>query len=1003
MISPDIAARKRDAEAELTRGNRSGAFNIVAALVKAGVADADVFNTYRRLHNVLFGYDIPHAEIFNFIYAADLWEGGSGAGSSPQATESYRAFLQGFLANKGIRSVVDAGCGDWQSSQLIDWSGIDYLGIDVSSIVMDNTTRFARDGVRFIEGDARTFELPSADLIIMKDVLQHWANLDIMAIIPKLARFRHCLITNGATEQVRACVNMDIPAGGYRPVDLSQPPFSMPGAFALTYEVPYVTRSDGPVRSTVRVFHIDRDEQPAQIGDKHLTIPPVFSQEYDLNALHLLTPRGHNFRMYVTPRYLEHYEQNAYEQFSASLVSSILRRAELFVDVGASYGFYSLLAGSRHPDLDIISVEPTPITFAVLKRNVDLLGHSNITVRQLAVSDSIGSRRFNVALASDSCGFFDHPNVGTLQSIDVETTTVDALVKDREPCPLVIKIDTEGNELAVLRGMTATLERFPDVRLLMEYCPGTLRAARVEPTVLLERLDQLGFLTFIIDEQRQRFYRASPAEDNLRRTGNTYANLYCVRKERALNVCFFSHSSDLAGSERVLLELVDDLVVGQDAICSVVLPGHGPLAVALARLGAATIVAPYSWWCAPRREELTEAQKSQRIRESGRAIMTDVVPEIRLVDPDLVWSQTMVIPWGAMVAASLRKPHLWYVTEFGERDHDFVFYSPLEQILREIEVGSDLIYTCSKAVAQELFPSASDKDVRTLYCLPRVPEYQSEAVAEKVPFCIPGAVKLGIFGAIAPQKGQEDILLAVSELTKRGRNVELLVAGHEPSPEYRCRLDDIVVRHQLSGRVHVVGMLQDPYHAIRATDIVVTCSRCEAFGRTAVEAMLLGKPVIYTGAGGHLESMVEGETGYSYTPGDVSGLVDRLERLIAAPSRWQEMGSFGRARASTLFSKGGFSGEANRTLRKLRELGNARARSPATVERYFSPVAGLVDELLKFREHDDGLSGKLKQQAAECEILRSERNALNKQLTSRSWLARALYSQILRRWFPHRK
>ena len=68
MIAPDLAAGKRDAEAELARGNRTGAFSIVAALVKAGVADADVFNSYRRLHNVLFGYDIPHAEIFNFIY-----------------------------------------------------------------------------------------------------------------------------------------------------------------------------------------------------------------------------------------------------------------------------------------------------------------------------------------------------------------------------------------------------------------------------------------------------------------------------------------------------------------------------------------------------------------------------------------------------------------------------------------------------------------------------------------------------------------------------------------------------------------------------------------------------------------------------------------------------------------------------------------------------------------------------------------------------------------------
>ena len=254
MTSLDIAARMREAKAQLANANYAGAFDIVASLIKGGAADPAVFDSYRQLYNLIHGRDIRHAEIFDFIYAADLWEGGSGAGSSPEATETYRAFLKDFMVKNGIRSVVDAGCGDWQSSRLIDWSGIDYLGIDVSSVVLKNTKRFTKDGVRFIEGDARSIDLPGADLLIMKDVLQHWSNADIMEMIPKFRRFRYCLIANGATEQVRAYVNKDMPAGGYRPVDLSQPPFSVPGSFVLSYDVAYVTRSDGPVCSAMRVF-----------------------------------------------------------------------------------------------------------------------------------------------------------------------------------------------------------------------------------------------------------------------------------------------------------------------------------------------------------------------------------------------------------------------------------------------------------------------------------------------------------------------------------------------------------------------------------------------------------------------------------------------------------------------------------------------------------------------------------------------------------------------------
>jgi SAM-dependent methyltransferase len=79
----------------------------------------------------------------------------------PQTTETYRGFLQEFLACNDVRSVVDAGCGDWQFSRLIVWSGIDYLWIDVSAVALKNIERYASPNVRFAEGDIRTLELPA--------------------------------------------------------------------------------------------------------------------------------------------------------------------------------------------------------------------------------------------------------------------------------------------------------------------------------------------------------------------------------------------------------------------------------------------------------------------------------------------------------------------------------------------------------------------------------------------------------------------------------------------------------------------------------------------------------------------------------------------------------------------------------------------------------------------------------------------------------------------------
>lgn len=179
---------------------------------------------------------MDHAGIFDRIYRENLWGEGSGTGSSEEATRAYRDFLHNFLRSNEVRSVVDLGCGDWRFSRLIDWSGIDYLGVDVSKVALQAALRFEGPGVRFRALDAVTEALPPADLLIAKDVLQHWSNADILALLPKLKGFRYALITNGFLPQDAARTNEDMAAGmDYRPVDLRRPPFRLPGAYVAWF------------------------------------------------------------------------------------------------------------------------------------------------------------------------------------------------------------------------------------------------------------------------------------------------------------------------------------------------------------------------------------------------------------------------------------------------------------------------------------------------------------------------------------------------------------------------------------------------------------------------------------------------------------------------------------------------------------------------------------------------------------------------------------------------
>lgn len=176
-----------------------------------------------------------HADIFDDIYARNLWEVGSGPGSTEENTRKYRWFLQNFLRSNRVTSVVDIGCGDWQFSKLIDWSGIDYVGVDVSAVVLSNTSKFARSGVSFRELNAVTSSIPPADLLIAKDVLQHWSNTDILSFLPKLAAYKMALITNGFHPAAMNNLNADIRAGFWRPVDLTMPPFNLTAQYVYWF------------------------------------------------------------------------------------------------------------------------------------------------------------------------------------------------------------------------------------------------------------------------------------------------------------------------------------------------------------------------------------------------------------------------------------------------------------------------------------------------------------------------------------------------------------------------------------------------------------------------------------------------------------------------------------------------------------------------------------------------------------------------------------------------
>jgi hypothetical protein len=198
---------------------------------------------------------------FEYIYAKNLWEHGSGEGSLPVHTRGYVRFLQRFLRRRRIRSVADFGCGDWQFSRLIDWGEIEYRGYDIVAPVIEaNRMRYQNPRIGFEEIVAPYTDIAPADLFIAKDVFQHWSDDSIFAFLPTLAKFRIVLIVN-CVDPSGPTKNLPILDGGFRYLDMRLSPFDLPAeeVFSFTNHRSLMERLSGPPRWLKKVLLLEGD------------------------------------------------------------------------------------------------------------------------------------------------------------------------------------------------------------------------------------------------------------------------------------------------------------------------------------------------------------------------------------------------------------------------------------------------------------------------------------------------------------------------------------------------------------------------------------------------------------------------------------------------------------------------------------------------------------------------------------------------------------------------
>jgi FkbM family methyltransferase len=140
-----------------------------------------------------------------------------------------------------------------------------------------------------------------------------------------------------------------------------------------------------------------------------------------------------------------------YEPEQTQAFQKIIRPGNVVFDVGAHYGYYTLLSSTlAGPQGKIFAFEPSPENIPRLKKHLTINHCDNVTVLDVALSDHEGTARFDNQAGSGT------GHLSPEGSIEVRVTTLDAL-SSRLPTPHVMKIDCEGAEVEVLKGGEKTI------------------------------------------------------------------------------------------------------------------------------------------------------------------------------------------------------------------------------------------------------------------------------------------------------------------------------------------------------------------------------------------------------------------------------------------------------------------------------------------------------------------------------------------------------------------
>ena len=358
-------------------------------------------------------------------------------------------------------------------------------------------------------------------------------------------------------------------------------------------------------------------------------------------------------------------------------------------------------------------------------------------------------------------------------------------------------------------------------------------------------------------------------------------------------VLFVDHTGQIGGAELILL----DVVAGREN-SSAFLFEDGPLATALTDRKLKLINSKWGRGLSQFRRDsrfLSAAPLAGRLA----AIVAEIAQAARSHDVVYANSQKAFV-LAAVANVFVRRPLIWHLHDIISPEHFGAMQRRMQVMLANARATRVIVP--SRAAAAAFMEAGGKRELLEIVAnglaLPPEPRTATEL---RQSLGLPAGPLVGVFSRLAAWKGQHVLLEALTELP----NVGCIVVGDALFGEqaYAAELKQMVLERGLAGRVRFLGHRRDVPKLMKAVDVMVHPSiDPEPFGRTLVEAMLSGVPVIATNAGAAPDILEGGKAGTLVPPNDAAALGRAISAVLARPETLDGQLAYALLRAQAQYS-----------------------------------------------------------------------------------------------------